>query len=61
MLYNSLSVWTCLDCSYKITQERKNESAEAVKDCCDKGLNVAMLNLTVHHYLGDKLKLLLKK
>lgn len=55
------SVWLCPDCSYKISQERKKELAEAMKGCRDKGLHVAMLTLTVPHYLGDNLKELLKK
>lgn len=55
------SVWVCPDCSYKISQERKKELAEAMKACRDKGLHVAMLTLTVPHYLGDDLKMLLKK
>lgn len=55
------SVWVCPDCSYKISQERKKELAEAMKGCRDKGLHVAMLTLTVPHYLGDDLKALLKK
>lgn len=55
------SVWVCPDCSYKISQERKKELAEAMKGCRDKGLHVAMLTLTVPHYLGDDLRLLLKK
>ncbi|SIO38183.1 hypothetical protein SAMN02745945_03040, partial [Peptoclostridium litorale DSM 5388] len=55
------SVWLCPDCSYKISQERKKELAEAMKGCRDKGLHVAMLTLTVPHYLGDDLKKLLKK
>ena len=55
------SVWVCPDCSYKISQERKKELAEAMKGCRDKGLHVAMLTLTVPHYLGDDLKMLLKK
>ena len=32
-----------------------------MKGCRDKGLHVAMLTLTVPHYLGDDLKTLLKK
>lgn len=55
------SVWLCPDCSYKISQERKKDLSEAMKGCRDKGLHVAMLTLTVPHYLGDDLKLLLKK
>lgn len=55
------SVWACPDCSYKISQERKKELAEAMKGCRDKGLHVAMLTLTVPHYLGDNLGQLLKK
>lgn len=55
------SVWLCPDCSYKISQERKKELAEAMKGCREKGLHVAMLTLTVPHYLGDDLKILLKK
>lgn len=55
------SVWVCPDCSYKISQERKKELAEAMKGCVDKGLHVAMLTLTVPHYLGDDLRALLKK
>lgn len=55
------SVWLCPDCSYKISQERKKELAEGMKACRDKGLHVAMLTLTVPHYLGDDLKTLLKK
>ena len=55
------SVWVCPDCSYKISQERKKELAEAMKGCRGKGLHVAMLTLTVPHYLGDDLKTLLKK
>ncbi|MFJ1298278.1 replication protein, partial [Acinetobacter baumannii] len=50
------SVWVCPDCSYKISQERKKELAEAMKGCVDKGLHVAMLTLTVPHYLGDDLR-----
>jgi plasmid rolling circle replication initiator protein Rep len=49
------------DCSYKISQERKKELAEAMKGCRDKGLHVAMLTLTAPHYMGDNLKELLKK
>lgn len=55
------SVWVCPDCSYKISQERKKELAEAMKGCRGKGLHVAMLTLTVPHYLGDDLRALLKK
>lgn len=55
------SVWVCPDCSYKISQERKKELGDAMKGCRDKGLHVAMLTLTVPHYLGDDLKTLLKK
>lgn len=55
------SVWLCPDCAYKISQERKKELAEVMKGCRDKGLHVAMLTLTVPHYLGDDLKKLLKK
>ncbi|MFJ1315944.1 replication protein, partial [Acinetobacter baumannii] len=32
-----------------------------MKGCVDKGLHVAMLTLTVPHYLGDDLRALLKK
>ncbi len=55
------SVWLCPDCSYKITQERKKELSDAMKACRDKRLHVAMLTLTVPHYLGDDLRTLLKK
>ena len=55
------SVWVCPDCSYKISQERKNELAEAMKSCRSKGLQVLMLTLTVPHYAGDDLRQLLKK
>lgn len=55
------SAWACPDCSYKISQERKKELAEAMKACRDKGLHVAMLTLTVPHYANDDLKELLKK
>ena len=55
------SVWTCPDCSYKISQERKTELAEAMKSCRSKGLQVLMLTLTVPHYAGDDLRQLLKK
>ena len=55
------SAWACPDCSYKISQQRKIELSEAMKTCRDKGLHVAMLTLTVPHYLGDDLKELLKK
>jgi hypothetical protein len=55
------SVWLCPDCSYKISQERKKELAEAMIACRSKGLQVLMLTLTVPHYFGDDLKLLLKK
>ena len=55
------SVWVCPDCSYKISQERKTELAEAMKSCRAKGLQVLMLTLTVPHYAGDDLRQLLKK
>lgn len=55
------SVWLCPDCSYKITQERKKELSDAMKTCRDKRFHVAMLTLTVPHYLGDDLRTLLKK
>jgi plasmid rolling circle replication initiator protein Rep len=55
------SVWVCPDCSYKISQERKTELAEAMKTCRTKGLQVLMLTLTVPHYAGDDLRDLLKK
>ena len=55
------SVWLCPDCSYRITQERKKELSDAMKACRDKRLHVAMLTLTVPHYLGDDLRTLLKK
>ena len=54
------SVWVCPSCSFKISQERKKELAEAMKACRSKGLHVAMLTLTVPHYLGDDLRTLLK-
>lgn len=55
------SVWLCPDCSYKISQERKSELAEAMKTCRSKGLQVLMLTLTAPHYAGDDLRQLLKK
>lgn len=55
------SVWVCPDCSYKISQERKLELAEAMKTCRSKGLQVLMLTLTAPHYAGDDLRDLLKK
>ena len=55
------SVWVCPDCSYKISQERKTELAEAMKSCRSKGFQVLMLTLTVPHYAGDDLRQLLKK
>ena len=55
------SVWLCPDCSYKISQERKLELAEAMEACRSKGLQVLMLTLTVPHYAGDDLRILLKK
>jgi len=55
------SVWVCPDCSYKISQERKTELAEAMKSCRAKGFQVLMLTLTVPHYAGDDLRQLLKK
>ena len=55
------SVWVCPSCSFKISQERKKELAEAMKACRRKGLHVAMLTLTAPHYLGDDLKGLLTK
>lgn len=55
------SVWVCPSCSFKISQERKKELAEAMKSCRSKGLHVAMLTLTAPHYMGDNLKELLKK
>lgn len=54
------SVWVCPSCSFKISQERKKELAEAMKACRGKGLHVAMLTLTAPHYMGDNLKELLK-
>lgn len=55
------SVWVCPSCSFKISQERKKELAEAMKTCRTKGLQVLMLTLTVPHYAGDDLRDLLKK
>lgn len=55
------SQWICPTCSFKITQGRKIELAEGMKACRGKGLHVAMLTLTVPHYLGDDLKALIKK
>ena len=54
------SVWVCPSCSFKISQERKKELAEAMKSCRSKGLHVAMLTLTAPHYMGDNIKELLK-
>lgn len=55
------SVWACPVCSFKISQERKRELAEAMKECRSQGLHVAMLTLTAPHYLGDDLREMLKK
>lgn len=55
------SVWTCPDCSKKISLAKKQLVADAVTAANAKGLHVAMLTLTIPHYLGDDLKDLLAK
>ena len=55
------SVWTCPDCSKKVSLAKKELVAQAVTSANAKGLHVAMLTLTIPHYLGDDLKKLLAK
>ena len=55
------SVWTCPDCSKKVSLAKKELVAQAVTSANAKGLHVAMLTLTIPHYLGDDLKELLAK
>lgn len=55
------SVWLCPDCSYRVTQKRKKELAEALIESRKNGFYVSMLTLTVPHYAGDDLRGLLKK
>lgn len=55
------SVWTCPDCSKKVSLAKKELVAQAVTSANAKGLHVAMLTLTIPHYLGDNLKELLSK
>jgi len=55
------SVWTCPDCSKKVSLAKKELVAEAVTSANAKGMHVAMLTLTIPHYLGDDLKDLLTK
>jgi plasmid rolling circle replication initiator protein Rep len=55
------SVWTCPDCSKKVSLAKKELIAQAVTSANAKGLHVAMLTLTIPHYLGDDLKDLLTK
>lgn len=55
------SVWTCPDCSKKVSLAKKQLVADAVTAANAKGLHVAMLTLTIPHYLGDDLKDLLGK
>lgn len=50
------SVWCCPNCAPKITEQRKNEVKQAVER--HKG-GLYMLTLTIPHYMGDNLKLLL--
>lgn len=50
------SVWCCPNCSPKITEQRKQEIKKAV-DAHKGGLY--MLTLTIPHYMGDNLELLL--
>lgn len=50
------SVWCCPNCSPKITEQRKNEVKQAVER--HKG-GLYMLTLTIPHYMGDNLELLL--
>lgn len=55
------SVWTCPDCSKKVSLAKKELVADAVTSANAKGMHVAMLTLTIPHYLGDDLKELLAK
>lgn len=55
------SVWTCPDCSKKVSLAKKELVAQAVTAANAKGMYVAMLTLTIPHYLGDDLKQLLSK
>ena len=55
------SVWTCPDCSKKVSLAKKELVAKAVTSANAKGMHVAMLTLTIPHYLGDDLKDLLSK
>lgn len=50
------SVWCCPNCAPKITEQRKNEIKQAVER--HKG-GLYMLTLTIPHYMGDNLELLL--
>lgn len=50
------SVWCCPNCAPKITEQRKNEIKQAVER--HKG-GLYMLTLTIPHYMGDNLKMLL--
>lgn len=50
------SVWCCPNCAPKITEQRKKEIKQAVER--HKG-GLYMLTLTIPHYMGDNLKMLL--
>lgn len=53
------SVWNCPVCSSKITEVRKSEVAMAVDKHLSTGGDYYMLTLTVPHYVGDNLTVLL--
>lgn len=50
------SVWCCPNCSPKITEQRKNEIKQAIERHTG---GLYMLTLTIPHYMGDNLELLL--
>lgn len=51
------SVWFCPNCSPKITEQRKNEVKQAVERHTG---GLYMLTLTIPHYMGDNLAMLLQ-
>ena len=53
------SVWHCPICAAKISELRRVELTQAVKNCKDKGGQVHLLTLTVPHYSHQKVKTVL--
>lgn len=54
-------VWTCPICNPKISERRKGELSEALKNALEQNLSVFLVTLTVPHGIGDDIKDLLSR